>query len=330
LRRTRLAVLITLLLAPRGAWPQGNPLGPEFRVNTYTTDDEGLASVAADSLGNFVVVWVTPPGLHGLGRGGPALRQLRQPSRLRVPAQQLHDEPPEPSFRGLRWTRQFRGGLGERRAGRRGRRHFRAALLELGQPRGSRVPGQHVHDRHPAGSGRGRGRRRQLRDHLGQQSPGRVELGRLRPALRELGRPAGPEFRVNTYSTNSQYWPAVAADSAGNVVVAWQSFDSGGAAYEVRGQRYASSGSPLGPEFPVNGYVSGNQARPSVAADASGNFAVVWSSIGQDGSGSGIVDGSGSFVVVWHSDGQDGSGYGVFGQRYGQIVPVELMHFRVE
>jgi hypothetical protein len=27
---------------------------------------------------------------------------------------------------------------------------------------------------------------------------------------------------------------------------------------------------------------------------------------------------------------QDGWGYAVFGQRYGMIVPVELMHFRVD
>jgi hypothetical protein len=42
------------------------------------------------------------------------------------------------------------------------------------------------------------------------------------------------------------------------------------------------------------------------------------------------VDAAGSFVVVWASYGQDGSARGIFGQRYAPIVPVELMHFRVE
>jgi hypothetical protein len=42
------------------------------------------------------------------------------------------------------------------------------------------------------------------------------------------------------------------------------------------------------------------------------------------------ADSSGRFVVVWNSDTQDGSAFGVFGQRYNMIVPVELMHFRVE
>jgi hypothetical protein len=35
----------------------GAPLGTEFRVNTYTTNNQRLADVAADRVGNFVVVW---------------------------------------------------------------------------------------------------------------------------------------------------------------------------------------------------------------------------------------------------------------------------------
>jgi hypothetical protein len=60
-------------------------------------------------------------------------------------------------------------------------------------------------------------------------------------------------------------------------------------------------------KFRVNTYTTETQRFPSVAANASG-----------------------SFVVVWQSDEQDGPSYGVFGQRYGQIVPVELMRFGVE
>ena len=54
------AVLLSfavLVLIPCAAWSQGNPLGPEFRVNTYTTNDQLQPSIAADSAGNFVVVW---------------------------------------------------------------------------------------------------------------------------------------------------------------------------------------------------------------------------------------------------------------------------------
>ena len=31
------------------------PIGPEFRVNTYTTGNQEYPSVAMDSIGNFVV-----------------------------------------------------------------------------------------------------------------------------------------------------------------------------------------------------------------------------------------------------------------------------------
>jgi hypothetical protein len=98
----------------------------------------------------------------------------------------------------------------------------------------------------------------------------------------------------------------VDADSDGNFVVVWGS-PQDGAGGGVFGQRYDSSGSPLGAEFRVNSYTTSEQQDPAVGADPSGNF-----------------------VVVWNSYGQDGSSYGVFGQRYNMILPVELMHFRVE
>ena len=96
---------------------------------------------------------------------------------------------------------------------------------------------------------------------------------------------------------------------------------------------------PVGSEFHVNTYTTDDQYASSVAADAAGNFVVVWQSFGQDGSGLGVFgqryDSTGlsvgsesgqhrNFVVVWGSHVQDGSGYGVFGQRYdatGAPVP---------
>ena len=35
----------------------GAPRGGEFRVNSYTTDDQSIPVVASDPSGNFVVVW---------------------------------------------------------------------------------------------------------------------------------------------------------------------------------------------------------------------------------------------------------------------------------
>ena len=105
--------------------------------------------------------------------------------------------------------------------------------------------------------------------------------------------PVGPEFQVNTYTTNGQGGPSVASGATGNFVVVWNSYGQDGYTDGIFGQRYDSGGNPQGPEFQVNTYTTVSQKYPSVASDASGNFVVVWSS--------------------WS---QDGSGYGVFGQRW--------------
>ena len=166
------------------------------------------------------------------------------------------------------------------------------------------------------------------------------------------GTPLGSEFRVNTYTFF--HYPDVASDPSGNFVVTWP------APGVIDGQRFASSGAPLGTEFRINTYTSATLGRPRVGADATANFVVVWQSDGQDGSsygvfgqrfaGSGVslgpefrvntyttgaelfpavvADASGNFVVVWYGQSQDQGS--LFGQRFGQIVPVELMRFGVE
>jgi hypothetical protein len=56
-RRACLLLAFVLALVPRKGWPQGQPLGPEFRVNTYTTDQQSTPRFATDPSGNFVVGW---------------------------------------------------------------------------------------------------------------------------------------------------------------------------------------------------------------------------------------------------------------------------------
>ncbi len=160
---------------------------------------------------------------------------------------------------------------------------------------------------------------------------------------------AGRAFQVNTETVSSQTLPSIAADDAGNFVVAWQSYNQDGSGYGVYAQRYYPDGTPRGGEFRVNTYTTGVQASPAVAMNgASGDFLITWSSDGQDQSGSGIyaqryrADGTpqgmefrvntytagaqstpsvamndaGRFVIAWHSDVQDGSGYGIYAQKY--------------
>lgn len=71
----------------------------------------------------------------------------------------------------------------------------------------------------------------------------------------------------------------VAADSNGNYVVTWESAPAAGGDADVYARRFAADGTPRGPEFRVNTTTAGNQRVASVAADAAGDFVVLW----QDG-----------------------------------------------
>jgi hypothetical protein len=111
------------------------------------------------------------------------------------------------------------------------------------------------------------------------------------------GIPLGPDFQVNTYTTNAQYLPSVAG--IGSFVVAWHGYGSSGSdsdASSIHARRFGGSGLPLGAEFQVNTYTTSRQYGSSVG-----------------------VGGNGSVVVVWTSDGSlgsDTSGYSIQGQRY--------------
>jgi hypothetical protein len=168
------------------------------------------------------------------------------------------------------------------------------------------------------------------------------------------GVPLGPEFRVNTYTTGAQSRPSVACDLSGDFVVTWEGESPDDDLLGIRGQRYSSAGVPLGGEFRVNTYTTGNQRSPAVGAITS-QFTIVWQSDGQDGSGEGIfgqrytpagspagpefrvntytssnqsapeLSSSGfapvNLVVLWQSDLQDGSATGIYSQKYFSGFP---------
>lgn len=180
--------------------------------------------------------------------------------------------------------------------------------------------------------------------------PPAAQMQRLEPRVLLTAMPAGPEFRVNTFTAGGQSSPSVATDADGNYVVTWNSSGQDGDVWGVYAQRYDAGGTALGSEFRVNTRTTGSQSLARVAMDADGDFLVTWTGYdSQDGSGSGIyaqryasdgtalggefrvntyttgnqkrsqaaMDADGNFVIVWESaSNQDGSGYGVYAQRY--------------
>ncbi|MEM8560104.1 MAG: hypothetical protein AAGG50_19980, partial [Bacteroidota bacterium] len=120
---------------------------------------------------------------------------------------------------------------------------------------------------------------------------GTLTLAMLRAAPEARAQPLptfGEEFQVKAFTAGDQSPASVAMDMDGDFVVVWSSDDQDGSREGVYAKRYAADGTLLGDEFRVNTYTTGRQSTASAAMDADGNFAVVWSSDGQDGSLSGI------------------------------------------
>ena len=145
----------------------------------------------------------------------------------------------------------------------------------------------------------------------------------------------GSEFQVNTHTPGYQGRGDGCAFTDDSFVVTWFSSAQDGDYGGIFAQRFDSANSPVGTEFQVNSYTTGNQDRPKVACDDSG-FVVAWTSVNyfgpsQDGAGSGVIarrfdrsanpmgtefivnkittgsqrtgdiagDGKGNFVVLW-------------------------------
>jgi hypothetical protein len=87
------------------------------------------------------------------------------------------------------------------------------------------------------------------------------------------------EFRVNAFTTGSQYAPAAAVDGAGTVIVVWAGTGQDDSGLGIFGRRLDSSGQPVGPDFHVNSYTTADQRRPAVAVDGAGNFIVLWDTL---------------------------------------------------
>jgi hypothetical protein len=363
----RLALFLALVGVaglPQVGWSQGgDPLGPEFRVNTYTPNSQRVPSVGSDSSGNFVVVWSSYQqdgssyGVFGqrfASSGVPMGPEFRV-NTYTTGNQYIADVSSGSSgsfvvvWADYGHDGSFTGVVGQRYAG-------------SGAPLGTefRVNTYTTAEQgFPSIASASTGNFVVVWQSLSQDGSQEGIFGQRYAAS---GTPLGPEFRVNTYTTNAQDRPVVASDPSGNFVVVWISAQQDGSVRGIFGRRFASSGAPLGSEFRVNTYTTSHQRAPSVASDAAGNFVVVWSSYTQDGSNYGVFgqrfassgspvgpefrvntyttnyqsrpavtsDDSGNFIIVWEGNLQDGSGYGVFAQRYGQIVPVELMDLQVE
>jgi len=286
------------------------PIGPSFRVNTYTTDAQTVVDVASDASGNFVVAWQSSyqdGSFNGVFAQRYASSGMPLGPEFRVNTSTVGIQTyPSVGFDGggnfvIVWAN-FQNGDGS----------FKAVIGQrydsAGTPMGGefRVNTYTPNDQsNPSIAVGANGNFVVVWTSFGQDGWGTGIFGQRFAAS---GAPTGPEFRVNTFTTGYQIRPSVSADAAGDFVVAWETSPDGSfGVNNINAQRFNGTGPPLGSEFMVNTYTTGNQSRPATAADTTGRF-----------------------VVVWQDATQDGSSDGIFAQRYAPIFPVDLTRFVVE
>ncbi len=275
----------------------GTALGSEIQVNTYTTDRQSFSSVSAAPGGGFVVTWASDGGSAGNDSHYASVQLQRYASDGSALGGELQ-------VNTYTTANQFYPSVAVAADG-----DFVVVWESLGSS-GSDTSSCSVQAQRYASDGSTLGGELQVNAYTtssqgnpsvtvdsggdfvvvwqGSGSAGSDTSGPSIQARRFAsdGTALGGDFQVNTYTTGFQGRAWVAADSAGNFVVTWESSGSGGSdssSTSVQGQVFASDGTAVGGEFQVNTYTYLTQGFSQVAADPAGDFVVVWDSFGSDG-----------------------------------------------
>ena len=96
------------------------------------------------------------------------------------------------------------------------------------------------------------------------------------------------EVRANTFTSNRQMDPALAAGPKGDFFAVWDSRRQEHGTFGVFAQLLDPLGRPIGTEIHVNEFLPDHQIKPSAAFAPDNTAWVVWNSIGQDGDRGGI------------------------------------------
>ena len=271
----------------------GSPIGGEFQVNTFTTEDQWSASVAMKADGDFVVVWDSPQdgdssGVFGqrFGSNGSPVGGEFQVNTYTTKSQQspLVAMDADGNFVVV-WRSYFQDGD---RSG-----VFGQQFASNGSP----VGGEFQVNTYTTGYQRPAGIAMDADGDFVVVWNSRYQDGDERGVFGQRfasnGSPVGAKFLINSYTTDDQAATGIAMAADGDFVVVWSSSSQDGDERGVFGQRFGSNGSPVGGEFQINSFTTDNQWGPSISMGADGDF-----------------------VVVWSSSSQDGDSYGVFGQRF--------------
>jgi hypothetical protein len=334
-------VLAVATVLPSSPGFADTKLGPEFRVNAYTTGHQEYPSVAPLEGGGFVAVW---NGFHPSDLAAGIFGQ-RFDAAGGLDGAEFHvntyttgtQAGPSVARDGSGFVVVWSSGdevFGQRfdASGAPAGTEFQVNTYTYGSQSGARVSG--------SGSGGF--------VVVWEGVVSYTDLGISGRVFDSAGAPLSDDFTV-ALKNGGVSWPSAARHGDGSFVVVWS--DSQPSSKEdVFARRYDASGTPLADAFRVNTYSTNYQFLPSVSADPAGGFVVVWMSdsyedpahtgvfgqrFGADGAPTGGEfrvtgdlphypspptvghDAAGGFMVIWSAYVPDeGSQSGMYGRRY--------------
>jgi hypothetical protein len=269
------AMLVALAMLPLTAQAQLSAVGAEFRVNSSTAGSQRAPSVAGAGTGGFIVVWHDASGQDGDAEGVFAQRYTAggaaSGGELAVNAFTAGSQYDAGAF--------FDAGRDEfvvvwsdygvdsdvrtRRVPLTGAPGAEEILVNSYTTGAQADADVVVLDNGTAViSWAGFGRN----DDAGAFVRRIDSAGTLSPTdLRLNGQPSGVQSNAR-----------VAANGNDRFVAVWESND--GSSRGIAGRLFNTGGNALTADFQINAYTTGDQTMPDVAADAAGNFVVVWQS----------------------------------------------------
>ncbi len=327
----------------------GNKLGNEFQINTYTTKSQDNAIVNSLNNGNFVVTW-SSDGQDGSNYGvyaqiydsiGNRIGSEFQVNTYTASTQKLSaiSTLDNGNF-VITWTSQNQDGNGL------------GVYAQIFNFDGSKIGNEFQIN---------------TTTKFDQQNPFITNLtnnnflitwesnrqdgdnfGIFAQIFDSNGNKIGSEFQVNTYTTGAQSKIATSVLENGNFVISWTSQAQDGDNFGIFAQIFDSNGNKIDNEFQVNTYITNSQQDSSVSGLKDGGFVIAWQSYGQDSSYEGIFaqryDSNGNkvgnefqvnsytnnsqrdcnvlgledggFLVTWQSYNQDGNAEGIYSQRF--------------
>jgi parallel beta-helix repeat protein len=274
----------------------GNRVGGEFRVNTYLSDFQTNSSVVALGSGGYVVIWQSgnqdgsEEGIYGQ-RYDSSNNRIGGEFRVNTVTSSSQTDPVVTTLTDgtfvVTWQSLNQDGS---EYGVYGKRYG---------SNGVAIGGEFLINTTTNGS-QNRSAIAALSNggfvvtwNSGNSSTSSTEYDIYAQVFSSNTTKVGSQFLVNTFISDNQIKPSVAALSNGGFVITWRSLGQNPDDFGVYGQLYNANGVRVGSEFQVNTFATGDQGFSAVTALNNGGF-----------------------VVTWHSLDQAGEEYGLYGQQF--------------